>query len=110
MRFDIHSKQIDVDKPLLAHIEHRLRFAIGRFEPLIRRVRVELSHSNGASRAAVERCRIRVDLSPTGDVEIDDSDSDLYALTKRAAGRVGLAVFSELYRLRETKRRSVGTD
>lgn len=106
MRFDIHAKNIELDEPLRTHIESRLGFAIGRFESLVRRVRVELSRSNGVVGTTGKRCRIRVELSPTGDVEVDDMDADLYAVADRAAGRAGLAVYSELYRLRESRRRS----
>ena len=110
MQFDIHSKHIDVDKALRAQIEQRLRLALSRFEPFIRRVRVELSPSNGTAKSVSKRCRILVELTSPGEVELEDLDADVYTLADRAAGRVGLAVFSELYRLRESKRGSRGVE
>ena len=110
MQFDIHSKRMDVDKALRAHIERQLDLALSRFEPFIRRVRVELSPSNGAGRSISKRCRIQVELTTPGDLELEDLDPDVYTLTHRAAGRVGLAVFSELYRLREFAKQSRRVD
>jgi ribosome-associated translation inhibitor RaiA len=106
MEFDIHSKRMDLDKALRVHIERQLGLALNRFEPFIRRVRVELSPSNGTGRPVSKRCRIQVELTTPGDLELEDLDPDVYTLTHRAAGRVGLSVFSELFRLRESKKRS----
>lgn len=104
MRIEIHAKNIDVDAALRAHVERRNGQAVGRFDEFIRRVTVHLANSNGVRGARENKCRICVSLKSSGDVEIADSDIDLYAVTARATGRVGLAVLSELWRLRESKR------
>ena len=104
MRIEIHAKNVEMDEALRADIDRRLAVAIGRFDEFIRLVTVHLANSNGVRGARENKCRICVSLKSSGDVEIADSDVDLYAVTARATGRVGLAVLSELWRLRESKR------
>ena len=104
MRIEIHPKKIEVDESLRTHIERRLGTAIGRFDEFIRCVTVHLANGNGARGAPGKQCRICVSLKSSGDVEIEDSDVDLSAAAARATSRLGLAVFGELWRLRESRR------
>ena len=103
MRIEIYAKNIEVDESLRSDIERRLGRAIGRFEEFIRRITVHLANGNGSRGARAKQCRICVSLKSSGDVEIKDSDADLYTVTARATGRVGLAVIRELWRLRDLK-------
>ena len=109
MRIEIHPKKVEVNQLLRTHIERRLGHAIGRFDEFIRRVTVQLAHSNGVHGASAKQCRICVSLSSSGDVEIEDSDVDIYAATDRATSRLGLAVFGELWRRREPRRSCPGS-
>jgi ribosome-associated translation inhibitor RaiA len=110
MRIEIHAKNIEVDESLRAQVQRGLGQAIGRFDEFIRRVIVHLATSNGVRGARENKCRICVSLKSWGDVEIEDSDADLHAVTARATGRVGLAVHNELWRLRESKRGCATSD
>ena len=98
MRIEIHAKKSAADDALRTYIERRFVNAIGRFDEFIRSVTVHLSQRNGTAGAGAKRCRICVSLKSSADVEVEDTDADLYALTARATGRVGLAVISELER------------
>ena len=106
MRIEIHTRNVEVDESLWTDIERRLGHAIGRFDEFIDRVSVHLANSNGMRGARQKRCRICVRLKSSGDVEIEDRDVDLCSVTARATRRVGMAVFEELWRLRESSRRS----
>ena len=110
MRIEIHPKKIEVDESLRTHIERRLGTAIGRFDEFIRCVTVHLANGNGARGAPGKQCRICVSLKSSAEVEIEDSDVDLYSVTAQATSRLGLAVFSELWRLRESRRSYPGSD
>jgi ribosome-associated translation inhibitor RaiA len=100
LRIDIQSKNVDVGKPLSAQVERQIRNAIGRFEEFIRQVTVYLAgHSE-------KLCRIRVTLAQSGEIELEESDADLQGAIARATGRLGLVVFGELWRARETSRNS----
>ena len=105
MRIDIHSKKIELDELLRTHIERRLGCAIGRFNEFIRCVTVELGGRNGNH---AKRCRVRVLLRPTGDAAVEEAGVDLYDVTTRAAGRIGLAVYGELYRMHNSRRSAAG--
>ena len=104
MQIEIHPKKIEVDESLRTHIERRLGHTIGRFDEFIRRVTVHLANGNGACGAPSKLCRICVSLKSSGDIEIADSDVDICAATDRATHRLGLAVFGELWRRRESRR------
>ena len=110
MRIEIHTKKVELDESLRADIARRLVAAIGRFEEFIRCVTVHLVNGNGVAGAPLTRCRICVSLKSSGEVEIEDSDADLCTATARATGRVGTAVVGELWRQRESSRRSYGED
>ena len=108
MRIEIHSKKFEVEESLRTHIERRLGHSIGRFDEFIRCVTVHLANGNGARGAPSKLCRICVSLKSSGDVEIEDSDVDFCTATARATSRLGLAVFGELWRRRESRRSSPG--
>lgn len=110
MQIEIRAKNIEVDESLRSDIERRLAHAIGRFHEFIHSVTVHLARSNGVRGTVVKRCRVCVNLKSSVDVQVEDSDVDLHAVTARATSRLGLAVFGELWRQRESGRRHPGSE
>jgi ribosome-associated translation inhibitor RaiA len=102
VQVEIHTKSVRLDESLRTHIERRLASAIGRFDELIRHVKVHLAPRDGPRRQDLKECRICVALEPAGHVAIVDQGKELYALTASAAARVSLAVINELWRRRES--------
>ena len=100
MQMDIRARKIDVDESLHAHVERRLRFALGRFGERLGRVTVRFDDTNGARGGVDKECRIHVGIRPSGNVLVSDVDADLRTVIDRAAGRVGRAVERELNRRR----------
>jgi ribosomal subunit interface protein len=102
MRFAIRGRHIQLTEALLAHVERRLRFALGRFGPKIRQVAVKLTDLNGPRGGLDKQCQIAVTLSPSGKVRAEATDADLHTAIDLVSERLERAVARELERRRET--------
>jgi len=91
-----------------AHVRRRLRFALGRLAPRVRRVRVVFAQPAGRRRA-VRECRMIVDLLRAGRVVIGHRAGRWGAAVAGAAGRLAAAVRRRLGRRRPpgTRRKGV---
>jgi hypothetical protein len=101
MRVELRARSITINDRLRAHAERRLRFALGRFGPSIRRVCLRLDDVNGPRGGVDKCCRLVVGLTQGGEVIVEDADGDLRVLLDRSADRAGRAVERRLERLRE---------
>ena len=104
MQIDIRARKIEVDEALRAHVDRRLRFALGRFGERIAKVTVRFEDANGARGGVDKQCQIDVALRPSGNVLVEDLDADLRAVVDRAADRAARAVQRDLQRRREAER------
>jgi putative sigma-54 modulation protein len=100
MQMEMRGVNYDLNDVLKDHIEHRLRFALGRFAARIHRLTVRLTDVNGPRGGLDKRCRIAVALVPRGVVMVEGSGDDPFVLITDAAKRVGRAVRRELERRR----------
>ena len=98
MQVDIRARKVEVDDVLRAHIDRRLRFALGRFGERIAKVTVRLEDANGARGGVDKQCQIDIALRPSGNVIVEDIDADLRTVIDRAADRAGRAVDRDLQR------------
>jgi ribosomal subunit interface protein len=101
MRIDIQARGLDLTEQLREHTERRLQFALSWANDDVRAIAVRLSDINGPRGGNDKRCRIKITLSGTSDVVIEDAESDLYVAIDRAADRTERAVARRLQRLRE---------
>jgi len=104
MQVDIRARKIEVDEALRAHVDRRLRFALGRFGERIAKVTVRFADANGAPGGVDKQCQIDVALRPSGNVLVEDIDADLRAVLDRAADRAARAVDRDLQRRRDAGR------
>jgi hypothetical protein len=103
MRFDLRRGSLDVDPDLQDSVKRRLHFVLSRFGFRVRRVTVTLAEAPGDSAASLDtRCRMIVQLAPSGKVRIEVTDTDLENALRRALHRIGPAVDREIVRARET--------
>jgi putative sigma-54 modulation protein len=100
MQLEMRGVNYNLDEGLKAHIERRLRFALGRFATRIHRSTVRLTDVNGPRGGVDKRCRIAVLLVPRGVVMVEGSGDNPFALVADAAKRAGRAVRRELERRR----------
>ncbi len=91
----------DVDPGIREHVERRLRFALGRFQRHVRRVRVRLEDVNGPRGGVDQRCLIVVSLAGRPNVVIDHLDVEAHAAIDRATTRAGRAVARQLEQAKE---------
>lgn len=101
MRVDIRNQHLQLDQGMQSSIERRLRFLLGRFGERISRVTVYLSDLNGPHGGLGKHCRIVVRLVRSGQIVVEDTDTDLGAVVERTADRVGKTVRRELERRRD---------
>lgn len=101
MQLEMHGANYELDDELKEHTVRRLRFALGRFGARVGRVSVRVSDVNGPRGGVDKRCRIAVALDPRGDVMVEGSGDDPFALVARVAKRVGRSVRRELDRRRK---------
>jgi hypothetical protein len=77
MELDIRITDIDPLKALRTSLRRRLRFALSRFAPSIRHVRVRLSETKGSSTPLEAKCQIVVGLVPAGRLLLSERASDV---------------------------------
>ena len=104
MQVDIRARNIDIDVAFRAHVDRRLRFALGRFGERVSKVTVRFLDANGTRGGIDKQCHMDVALRPSGNVLIEDVDSDLRVVMDRAADRAGRAVARDLQRRRDAGR------
>jgi ribosome-associated translation inhibitor RaiA len=104
MKIQLRSKQLEMNAKVLAHIERRLQFGLGRLSQRIHRVAVHIGDLNGPRGGEDKTCRIEVRLLPTGSVFADAKDVDLDAAVDRAADRVARSVSRAIKRALDRER------
>ena len=92
MRLEIRRRRLEVSASLRAHIERRLRSALGGFARHVGRVRVYLRDVNGPRGGVDKSCRIEVHLPGRRAVRAAVVDADAYAAIAAAAHRVAQGV------------------
>jgi ribosome-associated translation inhibitor RaiA len=104
MRLEIRRRRLEVSASLRAHIERRLRSALGGFARHVGRVRVYLRDVNGPRGGVDKTCRVVVHLPGTGRTVVRGADAEVYGLVTRTADRVRRAVKRRVQRRRRVRR------
>ncbi|MFN7970934.1 MAG: HPF/RaiA family ribosome-associated protein [Acidobacteriota bacterium] len=102
MTIKVRGHGIVVGPELAGFVERRLAFALSRFGGRVRAVQVRLADLNGPRGGIDKRCSMQASLTPSGDVRVEDTDSQLPAAVDRAATRLARAVGATLERRRES--------
>jgi putative sigma-54 modulation protein len=100
MKIDIRSRGKLPDH-LRAHVERRVRFALGRFGHRIQRVTVSVADVNGPRGGVDLRCRVIADLGSLGRLTAEWADNSLTAAVDRAADRIARSVARTIERSRD---------
>jgi putative sigma-54 modulation protein len=101
MRIDVRSKDLEVSELTREYVDHRLGFALRRFDGRITNVRVHLEDVNGPKGGIDKRCRIEVNGERSLQVIVNETQGDLHAAIDAAADRVGHQVARAIERVRE---------
>ena len=97
MQISIQTSGVILSEPLIAHVEQRLLFALGRFQAHVIKITVDLSTS-GTTAAGNNRCHLRIRLHGLPDIAIEDSEGDICLAIDRAAARAGRTLGRQLQR------------
>ncbi len=87
MHIELKLHQVQSDSLLLAYVERRLNFLLGRFRPRIGRVTVRIG-GNPTMRPDETLCRMTVELQPFGPITSEAVDADAYTAIERCANRL----------------------
>jgi len=98
VEFVIHAGQPDTVGALREYAVRRLSFALRRFEPRIRHIKVRVQDLNGPKRGIDSRCSITVDFVDGRRIFVNATTAWPFASVTRAAGRLNEAVGRELGR------------
>ena len=98
MKIDIRGHRMELTDALRAHIERRLRFALGRFGARITAVTVTVEDLNGPRGGVDKQCRITVALASAGHLRVEVSDTEVTPAVDQAAARIGRTVAREFER------------
>jgi ribosomal subunit interface protein len=98
MRLDIHGQHLEMTDAVRAHTARRLQHALGRFEPHIQEVTVDLANAHGPHGEADKHCRMAVAIPTSRQVIVEVIDSDLCAAIDRATAHLERSVPQELAR------------
>jgi hypothetical protein len=88
MDLNIRITDIDPLKALRTSLRRRLRFALGRFAPSIRYVRVRLTGPKESSRPLEAKCQIVVGLVPSGRLSLSGRASDVHTAIDHCVDRL----------------------
>jgi putative sigma-54 modulation protein len=102
MKIQFRKRRIEVSDTLRAYVEHRLGFALGRFEDRLGPITVRFSDVNGHRRGVDKRCQIDVNLRPLGSVQAVVTDTGPFTAVDRAAALISRSVAKAIKRARET--------
>lgn len=98
MQIDIQARGFALSAGLRTHVEHRLRFALSRFQDRLMRVTVRLSDVNGPRGGVDKLCQFHLRLHGLPDIVVKDTEADLYVAVDRAAERAGRTLRRHLRR------------
>ena len=87
MQIDIQSLNFTLTDGLRERVEHRLRFALTRFQDQLGAINVRLSDINGPRGGVDKRCLVRIKATGSSDIVVVDTEADLYVAVDRAVGR-----------------------
>ena len=108
MEIPIHARGFALTTAIETHLQRQLRFALDHLDDRVRRVFVRLSDINGRRGGIDKRCQVQVTLAGSGDVVIEDVQTDLYLAVSRAVERARAARHAG--RLRLDRRRAGNAD
>lgn len=87
MQIDIQARDFTLTDSLRAHVDHRLRFALTRFQDRMHRISVRLSDVNGPKGGVDKCCLVRIKSNGLPDIVVTDTEADLYVAVDRAVDR-----------------------
>ena len=103
MRINVTSRKLSLNDEQHAWIRRRIQFALGRFTSRIHCVSATLSDINGVRGGPDKQCRLRITLSPSREIVLDDVDASIEAAASNVAEKAARSVARLLERLRETR-------
>ena len=98
MRIDIRGHRVELTDALRAHIERRLRFALGRFGARITAVTVTIADLNGPRGGIDKQCRMTAALASAGHLRVEVLDTEITPAVDQAADRLGRVIAREFER------------
>lgn len=109
MELELHVRDACVVETLRRYVERRFAVTLRRFAHRVRRLRIFVADLNGPRGGVDKRCRILVEVEPSGSLVVEETDVHVYEAIDRAADRLRRRIRRALKRrqaLRRAKRKS----
>ena len=103
MRIHLRIRDLPYDPDLLEYVDHRARFALGRFSPRIPSLYVTVGDDDGPCGGIDKSCRATARIHGRPSVTVTSLDASPRDAVDRALGRLGRAVQRVLDVRRETQ-------
>ena len=98
MQIQIQARDFPLTETLVDYVERNINFVLRSRYEQIRRIAVHLSVVRDSRERVNKRCQIQISLPQLQDIEIDESERDLYVAIERAIDRAGRTVNRRLKR------------
>jgi len=103
MRIDVRTKHIELTEKLRTYAERRVHFALSRLAPEIASVTVRIEDVNGPRGGADKHVSFTVRGPRIGDVQIEETNLDVFAGVDLVADRAARNVTRALQRRRHVR-------
>lgn len=107
MKILVRTRGLEDPRTLKDHAAKRVLFALSRFSPRLREVRVIVEDVNAQRGGVDKRCIVQVRLDPGGELRVEEHATDARVAIDRAADRAGATVARQLERGRTVPRATV---
>lgn len=104
MRVTIQNRNVDLGEQTNETIQRRFDFALSRFAPRLRDIRVRLTDLNAERGGIDKQCSVEATLAPRGSIVVEVRDSEVGAAVSRAADRLARRLTDEFERRRDLRR------
>ena len=101
MKIDIRAHGFELTAGLRDHAERRLHFVLDWARHDVSKVILRFTDINGPRGGNDKRCQLRIPMTRTREVVIEDTSTDLYVAIDRAIDRAGRTLERRLSRQRE---------
>ena len=104
MKLELRTQSLELTDRLKKHVDRHLRYALTRFGPRLRRVRVLVRDVNGPRGGRDIECKIRAELTTRETLVIHDQHHDPFAAVAHASDRMAFAISRRLERIQHRRR------
>jgi ribosome-associated translation inhibitor RaiA len=106
MKTTIKARGLELTEEVKKFIGRRVQFAVDRFAPRLRAVRVNLLDVNGPRGGTDKLCQFNAEIAGVGNIMVEEMSPDVPSAVALCARRLRHAIGQKIQRRRESRRHS----